>query len=83
MISTSPEVRRELDRFELMQIWIQDPTIAPLDVQQRARMKKLVGNISIPRHVIVDPHTGEILASADWSNARTPETYLDFLRSVR
>ena len=83
MISSSPAVRRELEGFELMQIWIQDPVISPLDVEQRARMKELVGNFAIPLHVILDPDTGEVIATADYGNARTPEAYLEFLAKAK
>ena len=81
MISGDPAVRRELEKFELMRIWIFDPKISPLDEQQSDRMKKQFGTTSIPLHVILDG-TGRELARFEYQGPLSkPDDYLAFLRA--
>ena len=79
LISESPAVRRVATTLELGQIWISDPKIAPLDVEQRKRMKKQFGTNSIPLHVMVDPHTGEELLRFEYGPLIGPDDYVEFL----
>jgi len=66
------------DEFVLMQIWISDRSIRPLDREQAARMKKEFGTESIPLHVIVDSD-GRELARFVYDPAMTAEDYTKFL----
>lgn len=79
IISRSAAVRREMEGFELGQIWITDKTISPLDKEQRARMKEAFGTIAIPLHVVVDPFTGAELARFTYDPQMSPEDYVEFL----
>ncbi len=79
MISGSPAVRRIAETLELAQIWITDPKIAPLDEEQRKRMKKQFGTNSIPLHVLVDPHTGKELLRYQYDPLDGPDDYAEFL----
>ena len=82
MISMSSAVRRELAPFERMQIWINDPEISPLDKEQKERMKALVGTISIPLHVVVDPSSGAVIGTQPFP-VRGAGEYLEFLEKVK
>jgi hypothetical protein len=80
MLEGSPAVRRELEKFELMQIWITDDKIKDLAKKQMKRMQKQFGTVSIPLHAVVDPQ-GKLLARFVYKgNLSTPEDYLAFLR---
>jgi hypothetical protein len=79
LVSESPAVRRVLKDFELGQIWISDPKIAPLDLEQRVRMKKQFRTNSIPLHVIVDPHTGKELLRFEYGPLIGDDDYVEFL----
>ena len=78
-ISGDLAVRREFDRFELMQIWITDDEIKDLADTQLRRMLDRFDTIAIPLHVIVDPDGNE-LARFEYSPLATPRDYLEFLR---
>lgn len=80
MLSGSPAVRREMDKFELMRIFITDPKIEALAKTQADRMLKQFGTNAIPLHVILDPQ-GNVLARFEYKGAfSTPDDYLAFLR---
>ena len=79
MISGSPAVRRVAKNLELAQIWITDPKIAPLDKEQKKRMKKQFGTNAIPLHTLVDPHTGKELVRYDYDPTDGPKDYVEFL----
>ena len=79
LVSESPAVRRVAKTLELGQIWISDPKIAPLDVEQRVRMKKQFGTNSIPLHVMVDPHTGKELLRFEYGPLIGADDYVEFL----
>ncbi len=82
LISSDPAVRRELERFERMQIWITDPKIEDLADAHMDRMKDEFGTTSIPLHVIVDSEGNEL----ERFDYRGPDTtaadYLEFLKSI-
>jgi len=80
MLEGSPAVRREMEKFERMQIWITDSKIEALAEKQKARMRKEFGTDSIPLHVILAPD-GTLLARYEYKGPfSTPEDYLAFLR---
>lgn len=79
MISDDPAVSRELSKYELMQIWIFDPKIKPLDGEQAKRMKEQFGTNAIPLHVILDTN-GDELARFDYTGTSTPKDYMEFLK---
>jgi len=79
LVSESPAVRRVANTLELAQIWISDPKIAPLDMEQRTRMKAEFGTNSIPLHVMVDPHTGEELVRFAYGPLIDAADYVEFL----
>jgi len=70
-----------MESFELGQIWITDPKIAPLDERQRDRMQKEFGTTSIPLHVVVDPFSGTELARFRYSALMSGEEYIAFLNA--
>lgn len=81
-------MRRELEAFELVQIWISDDTIEPLATEQFRRMRKVFRTTSIPLHVILDPRDpahpdGRELARFTYDPTMTPEDYLAFLAKGR
>ena len=76
-------MRRAVEGFELGQIWTTDPNIAPLDEQQRQRMKTEFGTTSIPLHVIVDPVSGKELGRFRYDPLMSDDDYLEFLEGGR
>lgn len=81
-VSGWPAVRREMERFERMQIWISDRKIGELADRQYERMKKTFGTTSIPLHVVMSPD-GRILGRLTYSPNLTEQEYLDFLAKAR
>jgi hypothetical protein len=81
IISESAAVRRVVEDFELGQIWITDPNIAPLDEEQFARMKEEFGTTSIPLHAIVDPFTNEELGRFRYDPLMKDTDYVEFLEA--
>ena len=80
MLSGSPAVRREMEKFELARIFQFDPKIEALATKQAARMMKEFGTNAIPLHVILAPD-GKVLARYEYKGPlSTPEDYLAFLR---
>lgn len=79
MISSSPAVRREMQKFELMQIWITDPKIEDLAKRHLDRMLDRFDTIAIPLHVVLAPD-GTELARFTYDPLATPDDYLKFLR---
>lgn len=75
-------MRRELETFELMQIWIVDKKIGDLADKQWDRMGEQFKTNSIPLHAIVSPE-GRELARFTYSPTVTEEDYLAFLRKGR
>jgi hypothetical protein len=80
MLSGSPAVRRELEKFELMRIFISDPKIEALADKQQRRMSKQFGTTSIPLHVLLDGKGRELARFVYKGTLTTPEDYLEFLR---
>jgi len=79
MISGDPAVRRKLtEAFVLAQIWVRDPAVAPLDREQKERMKGSFGIDAIPLHVVLGPQ-GEELARYGFDPTHGPRDYLAFL----
>ena len=78
MISSSPAVSRELEKFELMQIWTFDPDFSDLADEQKQRMVKEFGTDSIPLHVVLAPD-GTELARFTYSPLATADDYVKFL----
>ena len=78
MISSSPEVVRELAKYERMQIWITRPAIGPLADEQKARMKKQFKTNAIPLHVVMNGD-GKELARYRYNPSHGPEEYIKFL----
>jgi len=75
-------VRRFIEEnVEPAQIWISDPKIAPLDEEQRVRMKEQFRTNSIPLHSLVDPRDGAELARFKYDPRMDPEDYLEFLEA--
>ena len=72
-------MRRVASTLELAQIWITDPKIAPLDEEQRVRMKTEFHTNSIPLHVMVDPHTGKELVRFAYGPLIDAADYVEFL----
>jgi hypothetical protein len=79
MISRSPAVRRELEKFERMQIWTFDPKIEELAADQADRMQKEFRTRSIPLHVILSPDGKELARFVYKGGLSSPEDYLKFL----
>jgi len=80
MLSGSPAVRREMEKFELVRIFITDPKIEALAEKQAARMLKEFGTNAIPLHVVLAPD-GKLLARLEYRGPlSTPDDYLAFLR---
>lgn len=79
LISSSAAVSRELEKFELMQIWITDATFSDLSDERRVRMVKQFGTDSIPLHVVLAPD-GKELARYTYHPLASAEDYLEFLR---
>jgi hypothetical protein len=78
-------VRRELEKFELVQIWISDDKIGPLAREQFRRMKRVFATTSIPLHVVLDPRDpahpdGRPLVRFTYDPTMSAEDYLAFLR---
>lgn len=80
MISGSPAVRRELEKFELMQIWTFDPKIEDLASDQADRMRDEFRTQSIPLHVILDTKGKEILRFDYRGTLSSADDYLAFLQ---
>ncbi len=80
MLSGSPAVRRELDKFELMQIWITDPKLGDLAGVQLRRMLSEFDTISIPLHVVLGADGKELARFEYEGPLSSPEDYLAFLR---
>jgi pyridoxal/pyridoxine/pyridoxamine kinase len=78
MLSGSPAVRRAIEKFERMQIWISDPTIGDLAEKQAARMLKQFDTMAIPLHVVLAPD-GTELARFEYSPLATADDYVKFL----
>jgi hypothetical protein len=77
-------VRREYEKFQRMQIWIQDKKIGKLADEQWDRMGELFHTNSIPLHAIVEADgskNGRVLARFEYSPTATEEDYLAFLRA--
>ncbi len=83
MISQDAAVSRELENFELMQIWITDPKIGPLASEQLKRMKASFGTTAIPLHVIVDADGNELARFDYQGTSSSAADYLGFLLSIR
>lgn len=71
-------MRRTLEKFELMQIWITDPSLGDLAEKQAQRMLKEFDTISIPLHVVLAPD-GTELARFTYSPLATADDYVKFL----
>ena len=67
-----------LEKFELMQIWITDPSIGDLATKQFDRMVAKFETPSIPLHVILAPD-GTELARFTYSPIATADDYVKFL----
>lgn len=80
MISSDLAVSRELQNFELMQIWTFDPKIGPLYKEHVARMKKQFGTTAIPLHVVLDTDGSE-LGRFIYNGTAGPEDYAKFLEN--
>lgn len=78
-ISGWPAVRREMEKFERMQIWIFDPKLGKLADEQWDRMGAQFGTNSIPLHAVVSPD-GKEFSRLDYDPTLTEERYLAFLR---
>lgn len=77
-------MRRELEKFELVQIWVTDDTIEPLATEQFRRMRRVFRTASIPLHAILDPRDpahpdGRELARFTYDPTMSDEDYLAFL----
>lgn len=81
MLSGSPAVRREMEKFERMQIWITDPKLGGLDAVQRTRMLDQFDTIAIPLHVILAPDGKELARFEYQGPLSTPDDYVAFLRA--
>ena len=83
MLAGSPAVRREMEKFELMRIFITDPKIEELAAKQLTRMRKQFKTTAIPLHVVLAPD-GKELARFDYQGPiSTPEDYVKFLEAGR
>ena len=67
-----------MEKFELMQIWITDPSIGDLATKQFERMLKQFDTPSIPLHVVLAPD-GTELARFTYSPLATADDYVKFL----
>lgn len=78
-------MRRELEAFELVQVWIADDAIEPLATEQFRRMRRVFRTTSIPLHVILLPEgpDGRELVRFAYSPTMDPEDYLEFLAKGR
>jgi hypothetical protein len=85
MLSGSAAVRREMEAFELSQIWTDDDRIAPLDLEQFRRMKRVFRTTGLPLHVILAPEgpDGVELARIGYTPTMSPADYLAFLAKGR
>ena len=81
MISGSPAVRRELEKFERMQIWTFDPKIEELAADYSDRMQREFHTRSIPLHVILGADGKELVRFAYKGPLSSPDDYLAFLRA--
>lgn len=73
-----------MEKFELMQIWIQDRKIGKLADEQWDRMGRVFGTNSIPLHAVVvadGSKDGKVVARFTYSPTATEEDYLRFLRA--
>ena len=81
MLSGSPAVRREMEKFERMRIFITDPKIEDLAAKQNARMGRQFKTTAITLHVVLAPD-GKELARFDYQGPlSSPEDYVAFLRA--
>ena len=83
MLSGSPAVRREMESFELMRIFITDPKVEALATKQNARMGKQFHTTAIPLHVVLAPDGKELARFEYQGPLSTPEDYVKFLRDGR
>ena len=67
-----------MEKFELMQIWITDPSIGDLAEKHLQRMLKQFDTPSIPLHVVLAPD-GTELARFTYSPLATADDYVKFL----
>ena len=81
MLEGSPAVRREMEKFERMQIWITDPKIEELAADQSDRMQKEFRTRSIPLHVILDGKGRELARFVYKGPLSSPEDYIKFLNA--
>lgn len=79
MISGDPAVRRELEKFELMQIWISDGKEPEAADARRDRMAEQFGTFAIPLHVVLAPDGAELVRYV-YDPTDGPADYLAFLR---
>ena len=73
-----------MEEFELSQIWVTDPQLGDLEMQQYRRMDRAFGTVGIPLHVILDPRDaafpdGRELARIGYTVTMTPDDYAAFL----
>lgn len=80
MIHGSPAVRREMKKFERMQIWITDPKLGGLDAVQRIRMADQFDTFAIPLHVILSPDGKELARFEYQGPLSSADDYVAFLR---
>lgn len=80
MISASPAVRREMDKFERMRVFIQDDKIKDLAKTQMKRMQKEFRTTSIPLHVVLDAQGKELARFVYKGTLSSADDYLAFLR---
>jgi hypothetical protein len=80
MLSGSPAVRREMEKFELSRIFISDPKIEDLAAKQNARLGAQFHTTSIPLHVVLGAD-GKELARFEYSPLSSPDDYVKFLRA--
>jgi hypothetical protein len=80
MLSGSPAVRREMEKFERMQIWITDPKLGDLAGVQLRRMLSQFDTIAIPLHVVLGADGKELARFEYQGPLSTPDDYLAFLR---
>ena len=83
MLSGSPAVRREMENFELMRIFITDPKIDALATKQNARMGRQFHTTAIPLHVVLAPDGKELARFEYQGPLSTPQDYIAFLRDGR
>ncbi len=84
LISNDPAVRRELERFELVQIWTADPQHEEIAKAFARRMQKEFGTQStIPLHVITDEKGNQLERFEYRGAASSAADYLAFLKRGR